>query len=135
LTESDFTSILSRHGIRPTQQRIAVYKYLVSNPSHPSADTIYRALSEQYPVFSRTTIYNSLNTLVEAGLVRTVNICPEEQRFDATIDDHGHFICEKCNGIFDFDLNPEVLDKLCPEGFKFRQGDVFFSGTCPDCSR
>ena len=64
MNDSELISVLSRRGIRPTQQRIAVYKYLLTHPEHPSADTIYRALVEEYPVFSRTTIYNSLGALL-----------------------------------------------------------------------
>lgn len=133
MAETEITAIFEKHGIRPTQQRIAVYSYLLAHRNHPSADTIYRALADIYPVFSRTTIYNSLNALVQAGLVRTVNICAEEQRFDADVDDHGHFICEKCREIFDFEVSSDVLERLCPTGYRFSKGDVFFSGVCPGC--
>mgnify|MGYP000893313405 CR=1 len=133
MSECDLTLVLSKKGIRPTQQRIAVYEYLLSHPEHPSADTIYRALVEKYPVFSRTTIYNSLNTLVEAGLVRQVNICAEEQHFDATTSDHGHFLCSKCGKIYDFEVDSVSLNMFCPSGFEKTQGDVFFIGVCPDC--
>lgn len=74
--------ILQERGIRATQQRLAVYEYLLLHPVHPTADMIFTALTPRYPSFSRTTIYNTLHTLVEAGLIREVNIDPQEQRFD-----------------------------------------------------
>lgn len=134
MSEYDLIQVLSSHGVRPTQQRIAVYQYLMTHPIHPSADTIYRALVEKYPVFSRTTIYNSLNILVQAGLVRPINIRSDEQRFDATTADHGHFLCIKCGEIYDFDVDSRVLNSLCPSGYANSRGDVFFTGICPGCT-
>ncbi|HIZ19849.1 MAG TPA: transcriptional repressor [Firmicutes bacterium] len=133
MVSQNLAAVLSAHGVRPTQQRIAVYDYLLTHHTHPSADTIYNALSKKYPVFSRTTIYNSLNTLVQARLIRTVNISPEEQRFDGNVCDHGHFRCAACGEIFDFAVDPAVLHSLCPAGFQGEQGDLFFTGYCPQC--
>ncbi|MDD2417490.1 MAG: Fur family transcriptional regulator [Oscillospiraceae bacterium] len=133
MAENDLYSVLSSHGIRPTQQRISVYKYLLSHPVHPSADTIYRALSQEFPVFSRTTIYNTLNSLEKSGLVRSINIQHDEQRFDTTTEDHGHFLCIECNEITDFDITRGVLITLCPQGYENIRGDVFITGFCPKC--
>ena len=134
MANQNLAAVLSAHGVRPTQQRIAVFDYLLTHPTHPSADTIYNALSKQYPVFSRTTIYNSLNTLLEAKLIRAVNISPDEQRFDGNIRDHGYFRCVSCGEIFDFDIDPAALHALCPSGFQGEQGDIFFTGLCPHCA-
>ncbi|MDD2362337.1 MAG: Fur family transcriptional regulator [Oscillospiraceae bacterium] len=133
MAENDLNRVLSSHGIRPTLQRIAVYKYLLSHPVHPSADTIYRSLSDEFPVFSRTTIYNTLNSLVKSGLVRPINIQHDEQRFDSTTEDHGHFFCIKCNEISDFDITQKILDDLCPEGYQNIRVDIFITGFCPKC--
>ena len=124
---------LQEHGIRATQQRIAVYEYLLLHPVHPTADTIYRSLLPHHPTFSRTTVYNALHTLVDAGLVREVNINPQEQRFDGNPNDHGHFHCRRCGELFDFDLNTEQLRDLCPPGFISDVRDVFLVGICPAC--
>ena len=100
--------ILQERGVRATQQRMAVYDYLLLHPIHPTADMIFTALTPRYPSFSRTTIYNTLHTLVDAGLIREVNIDPQEQRFDGNPSDHGHFRCRHCGEIFDFDLQNAV---------------------------
>lgn len=133
MKEQEIAKLLSLHEVHPTQQRIAVYQFLLTHPIHPSADTIYNALSEKFPVLSRTTIYNSLNSLLEAGLIRCVTILSDEQRFDATVSDHGHFLCKKCGRVLDFDVNSEVLYSLCPAGYESTQGDVYFTGLCPQC--
>ncbi|HJD23330.1 MAG TPA: transcriptional repressor [Firmicutes bacterium] len=133
MANQNLAAVLSAHGVRPTQQRIAVFDYLLTHHTHPSADTIYHALCREYPVFSRTTIYNSLNTLAQANLIRVVNISPDEQRFDGDTSDHGHFRCVSCGEIYDFSVDPAVFRSLCPDGFQGEQGDLFFTGYCPGC--
>lgn len=135
MTDKEVSERLSSRGIRPTQQRIAVYGYLLRHPVHPSADTIYQALTREFPVFSRTTIYNTLDILTKAGLVRPVSISPDEQRYDAETKDHGHFLCRECGEILDFSLDASLLASICPPGCEKEQGDVFFTGLCPSCAR
>ena len=64
MTTADHATRLQAHGVRPTPQRLAVYEYLLTHRTHPSADAIYEAISPVYPTFSRTTIYNSLKALM-----------------------------------------------------------------------
>ena len=125
--------MLQEKGLRPTQQRIAVYDYLMAHPIHPTADTIYNALLQRFPTFSRTTIYNSLHALVDVGLVRTVNIEAEEQRFDGNASDHGHFKCRVCGRLYDFLVASETLNDLCPKGFFPDSNDIYITGVCPSC--
>ena len=109
----EIAAALTEKGLRPTQQRIAIYDYLLRHPTHPTVDTIYRAVLERFPTFSRTTIYNSLHALVDAGLIRTVTIEPEEQRFDGNAADHAHFKCCGCGSIYDFDLDDQAVQSIC----------------------
>lgn len=135
MTIQEIAATLSAKGLRPTQQRIAVYQYLIEHPIHPSADTIYRALLPIYPTFSRTTIYNSLHTLLDARLIRTVNIDAEEQRFDGNPTDHGHFKCNCCGKLYDFIISLESLKAMCPKGFRAEVQDVFINGICAACEQ
>lgn len=130
----EISKVMAEKGLRPTPQRLAVYQFLLTHPIHPTADTIYRALLSQYPTFSRTTIYNSLRSLVDIQLVRTVNIEAEEQRFDGNPSDHGHFRCIHCGTIYDFEVDGEALQQMCPVGFQAAVKDVFFNGICAACS-
>ena len=125
---------LAEKGLRPTPQRLAVYDYLLRHHTHPTADTIYRALLPRYPAFSRTTVYNSVKALCEAGLIRLVGIDPEEQRFDGNPQNHGHFRCRGCGRILDFALPEDFLQNLCPSGCKTTVQDVFLHGLCPACA-
>jgi Fur family transcriptional regulator, peroxide stress response regulator len=88
------TEQLKGKDIRPSYQRIKVLEFMYHVGGHPTADEIFRALSADIPSLSKGTIYNTLHTLVEAGLVRDVGIDETEKRYDITLSNHGHFQCE-----------------------------------------
>ena len=124
---------LRQNGICPTQQRIAVYEYLIQHRTHPTADTVYRALVKEQPSLSRTTVYNTVHALAKAGLIRVVTIDADEQHFDAGVEDHGHFRCSRCGTLYDFPLTADTVHPLLPDGFSVGLWDVYITGICPNC--
>ncbi len=133
MTQKQMVELLSGRGVRPTAQRLAVYDYLYWHRTHPSAETVYDALVKKHPTFSRTTVYNSLHALVQAGLVLELAMDTEERHYDADISLHGHFHCRNCGGIADFPLDDETVQNLMPEGFLIEGKGIYFSGRCPAC--
>lgn len=124
---------LKENNIRLSHQRLKILEYIYDNLNHPTVDEIYNDLHEEIPTLSKTTIYNTLNTLVDVNLVKVLNIENNETRYDPTIDDHGHFKCKKCGKIFDFKLNYDSLDIEELHGFKIHKKDLYFKGICPTC--
>ncbi len=120
-------------GIRPTQQRIAVYDYLCRHRTHPSAETVYGDLIKLYPAFSRTTVYNTLHLLVNAGLVKELSLSSEEKHYDGDTSVHGHFCCDKCGKILDVWLDSSVIESLTPKDCRIKSQNISFSGVCPTC--
>jgi Fe2+ or Zn2+ uptake regulation protein len=96
-------------------------------------DRIYNDLQKEVPTLSKTTIYNTLDTLKNAGLVKVVNIEDNEVRYDSITEDHGHFKCESCERIFDFDINFNSFVTNGLSNFKINNKDVYFKGLCPNC--
>lgn len=133
MTQKQMAQLMGDRGLRPTTQRLAVYDYLYRHRIHPSAEMVYDALVARYPTFSRTTVYNSLHALVQAGLVRELAMDTEERRYDADTALHGHFHCHRCGGIADFSLDASVVQSLIPDGFTVQNQGIYFSGTCPAC--
>ncbi len=133
MTKQQISDVLRSHGVCPTQQRVAVYEYLLNHRTHPTADTIYHALVQESPTFSRTTVYNSAKALAAAGLIRVITIDAEEQRFDAGVENHGHFRCTHCNEVFDFPVSEESVTALSPASFEGNTWDVYVTGVCPHC--
>lgn len=124
---------LKGKGIRPSYQRVKVLDYLNRNGGHPTVEDIFRALSPGIPSLSKVTVYNTLRAFIEAGLVRAVEIDEGQMRFDITLEDHGHFMCEGCGTIYNFPVN---IDPIPIEGLKqfvITQKNVHFKGLCPNC--
>lgn len=84
-------SFLNKKVLKPLPQRIAVYKYLYENRIHPDVDTVYKNLVEDNPSFSKTTVYNCLQTLADSGLIIPVMIESEKIRYDANPNFHSAF--------------------------------------------
>jgi len=127
------TNQLKNKGIRPSYQRVKVLEYLYRKEGHPTVEEIFRALSPDIPSLSKVTIYNTLHTFVESGLVRIVDIDDAEMRYDITLANHGHFLCEACGTIFNFKVD---IDQIPIEGlnqFEIKVKDIYFKGLCPNC--
>jgi Fur family peroxide stress response transcriptional regulator len=125
--------IFKNKGIRPSYTRVKIMEYLAANRNHPTAEEIYSSLVGEIPTLSKTTVYNSMNAFVEAGLARVITIEDNEARYDADISDHGHFKCSRCGRIYDFQVDMAGLHPKALSGFKVSQRDVYFKGTCPGC--
>lgn len=51
---------------------------------------------------SFATIYNTLETLIEKGIIQGLGIDPDKKRFDPNPEPHHHLICLECKEIMDF---------------------------------
>jgi Fe2+ or Zn2+ uptake regulation protein len=57
----------------------------------------------------------------------------DELRYDASVEDHGHFCCDTCGAIYDFAIaQKDATFEL--EGFTVSRKDLFVRGLCPDCA-
>lgn len=129
------TNVLVQKDIRPSYQRIKVLEYLHRAKSHPTADEIFHALSPGIPSLSKVTIYNTVHTFVEAGLVRAVDIDETKMRYDITLSKHGHFLCETCGKIFDLKVDIENISIAGLEKFHVKEKNLYFKGQCPNCQK
>lgn len=66
--------LLREKGYKVTPQRLAIYEVLNNCNMHPTAETIYRIISDDYPTMSLATIYKTLDLLKEAGVIQELNI-------------------------------------------------------------
>jgi len=127
------SSELVMNNIRPSIQRIKVLEYLLKNPCHPSVDSIFTDLQSEIPTLSKTTIYNTLNLFIEAGLIKVLNIEDYEARYDIITENHGHFKCNKCGTISNFNIDIDSFEAEGLNGFKVSEKNVYFKGVCPKC--
>ena len=126
-------------GVRVTAQRLAVYRELAEDPSHPTADVIYRRLRGAMPSLSPGTVYRVLESLERDGLLRRVSTTGGAGRFDANLTPHQHLICRVCGRMTDVHAPavPAVeVGRLAAEvrpRFVVEDVDVRIVGRCETC--
>ncbi len=131
----DVAKYLRQRGIRPSVQRIQIFEYLQHADHHPTVDDIYRHLAPEVPTLSKTTVYNTLSLFVERGLIIQISIDGSESRYDARVDNHGHFMCERCGEVIDFtaDFSGIIGGQL--DGFAINQKHLYLKGVCLTCQK
>lgn len=132
----DTDAVLIGHGIRPSRQRRAIFRFLAEHPIHPTAEDVYRALYGKIRTLSRTTVYNTLRLFCSRGAAQMVTLEENEMRFDAETRPHGHFKCSRCGKIFDFPCGSmlEETRRNLPRGFVPAETQLYVHGTCGDCA-
>ena len=128
---------LSAAGARMTPQRVEVYIEVAQAVDHPSVAEIHERVRKRLPQISLDTVYRTLRTLTELGLVRQLTSSGERNRFDSTAQPHHHFVCVKCGRTIDFESESLDRVKIPEEGNRI--GDVWgmhmeVRGLCSDCA-
>lgn len=129
---------LESKSIKPTYQRLRILEYMNENiKNHPTVEMVYEELLKNIPTISLTTVYNTLNALLEKGLVSAVTITGTEIRYDFNTSSHHHFLCKECGRIMDIDVKcPFANGKgkyVC--GHRVDEVHGYFKGICQDCSK
>ncbi len=125
-------------GLKLTEQRTQIFRELAASLAHPDAETVYQAVSKRVPSISRDTVYRTLSTLEDEGLVRKVEPLSESARYDANLDRHHHFVCTVCGLVRDF--YSEALDDLpIPKSVEalgqIESAQVEVRGICSACAQ
>lgn len=126
-------------GYKITPQRRGIFEVLVGNESHPSAEDIYDALKDKMPDVSLATVYNTLNTLKELGMVNVLSIIEDNSiRYDPTTEVHDHLFCLGCNRIFDIERDATEMNfpqRKIPGFQLIDRTQVTYYGYCPECQK
>lgn len=124
-------------GHRLTPQRREIYEVLLEERDHPTATEIFLRAKKRLPALSLATVYNSLEALVASGLVKQVNVDREATRYCPNLEEHHHFVCERCGKVFDVPSSGRsrrALTAEVPQGFLVRRVESTLYGLCPDCN-
>jgi len=130
-----YVTILKQNQLKITPQRLAIMKYLDENRTHPTADRIYIDLKEKNPALSKTTVYNSVETLKEHGIIQSLTISGSELKYDFENKMHHHFLCKKCGNIIDIDIECPNIGKMLESGHKVEEVHGYFKGICKKCMK
>ena len=117
-----------------TKQRRLIVSIIQQSDKHLSAEEIYVQAKQQMPMIVLATVYNNLNKLWTAGLIRKVSMEGMPDRYD-TVQKHDHLVCRRCGKISDIcfaDLTAPLRSQL-GEDFLFYDLKVFY--LCPECRK
>jgi Fe2+ or Zn2+ uptake regulation protein len=128
-----YVKLLKENNMKITPQRLIILEYLDTHMTHPTADKIFKNLKVKNPSLSKTTVYNSLESLKEHGLIQALTICGSEQRYDIDHGMHHHFLCKKCGKIIDIEMKCPNIDKMIKSGHFVDEVHGYFKGTCENC--
>ena len=114
---------LTRAGLKVTPQRLVVMEALEKVGEHPTADQIVRYISKKSPGISHATVYKTLDTFVEHGMLRKVKTEADKMRYDPVLESHHHLYCAGSDRIKDY--YDEKLDELIRQHFKDKEIEGF----------
>lgn len=136
-TEVMLREALEANGQRYTDQRAAVYRYLLSTEAHPTADDVFTSVRHDIPDISLATVYKSLETLVGCGLATKLTYGDGSARYDGRTDPHHHARCLRCGAVCDLPghVDERSLETQLPptEGFQVEGFRVEMVGYCRSC--
>lgn len=118
-----------------TRQRMAVINYLAGRDDHPSARQVFEVLKAGESRLSLATVYNTLATLVDIGVLEEMEFEAADNRYDTNLEPHINLVCTVCGAITDFNRKPPVSpDEIWKSlGFETTGIRMEYHGVCAAC--
>ena len=134
-----FTRYLSQHKLRKTPERYAILEKVFDLNEHFTVESLHAALhSDGYHV-SCTTVYNTLELLAEATLVRrrTFGRQPAQYEKIAGLNNHHHLVCTRCGKVREIKDSAidTTLSSLRFGTFRPAYTDLYIYGVCSRCAK
>lgn len=115
--------VIIKNGLKVTPQRIAVLDALMVIGNHPSADHIISYIKINHPNIAVGTVYKTLETYIEKGIIKKINTDRDIMRYDAVLVKHHHLYCSESNRIEDY--FDEELNQLIENYFQTKKLENF----------
>jgi Fur family transcriptional regulator, peroxide stress response regulator len=138
MDEQEPLALLRRAGLRSTPQRLAIVREVYAR-SHPSVGEIYDAVRQEFPSIGLATVYNTLGTMTEKGLVAELPFT-NVTRFEINARPHANLVCRTCGEIEDCDaveegLLEELLSRVAgAASFRPESQRIDIYGLCRNCA-
>lgn len=117
-----------------TKYEQEIYNIITTSIDHLTVEQIYMELKKTCPKVVMATVYNNVNKLWKAGLIRKVSIENAPDRYDR-IRKHDHLVCQKCGKLADISFE-DLTDSLREQmGGDFLSYDLKVFYICPECQR
>lgn len=133
----EIENILTSHGVKPTANRLLVFKQLAGN-THPI--NLAELEISLHPM-DKASIFRVLEIFTEKEIVHVIEDGSRSLKYEicngkghhSISDQHAHFYCEKCGSVSC--LQDVALPSLkIPEEYKVKSINFMFKGICPKCN-
>jgi Fur family transcriptional regulator, ferric uptake regulator len=132
-------SILQHHRLRCTAPRVAVMTVLMADPAvgHLSAQQIVERLAERGDLVDLTTVYRTLTTMVEVGILHALTVGDRVSTYGLAEQPHHHAVCTRCDAVIEVpaEFLAEALARAS-DGSRFvlpATAGLTLHGLCPTC--
>jgi len=138
-TKKKNRDLLSEAGLRNTSQRQSIVDIIRRGQGHLDADEVYRRARKKQPRLSLSTVYRTLQTLKELGLVEEVHLDETHHHYEIKAsNEHHHLICLGCGKVVEFEcpVSEKMKEEVSREkGFEIINTEVRMTGYCPECHK
>ncbi|HMK25133.1 MAG TPA: transcriptional repressor [Chitinophagaceae bacterium] len=136
--DNQVTTVLKRNSLSVTGSRTKILQLFLEQPGALAHGDIEKKAGER---FDRVTVYRTLQTFVDKGIIHTIPtadnsiryaLCKDECSEGHHHDHHIHFVCDSCHNTYCLDdvVTPEI--KL-PKGYQASHVEVVVEGVCKNC--
>lgn len=115
-----------------TKYETEIYQIITMSTTHLTVEQIYMELKKKYPGVVMATVYNNVNKLWKAGLIRRISVENIPDRYDRMVK-HDHLVCQMCGKLTDISFK-DLTDSLREQmGGEFLSYDLKVFYVCPEC--
>lgn len=120
--------------MRLTKQQQVLEKVFKETDRPLTAQEAWQLARRQMPRLGQATVYRQLQTALERGILRLVQIPGKAARFEITGAHHRHFfVCRLCEILRPLKGCPGNMLALLPEGCLLESHEVILYGLCEIC--
>lgn len=122
-----FTAFLNSKQLRKTPERFEILNSVMECRGHFDADSLYQMMEGKGYHVSRATVYNTIELLCTAGIVRKLLFDTHQARYELAEKTHSHLVCTQCGEIREVDLDG-IDSRLA--SMSFRNFSPAYVSTC-----